>query len=281
MRVHDVGYASFAKSSIARRCLRSSVTSPVFPQTSQFVPSSEHFGHAVSLASMALSAQWWSGHTACRSIRNGSSPYSITSPQPAVSQRNAETADSGLVLGGLIGPHEIVLGRTRTSARRRARDSANRLFRMAAPHLEIPFVDGHADVWRLFDDPVMLANVAEALVAPFRGQVTKIAGVESRGFILGIAAALALRVGFVPIKKAEGLLPGAKASITTMQDSARESAYAASAASSAVERRSRVAGGRLDRDGQPGPRRQVTDRGVRGHPCRCCDGRHRSVSSHS
>ena len=89
---------------------------------------------------------------------------------------------------------------------------------MAAPHLEIPFVDGHADVWRLFDDPVMLANVAEALVAPFRGQVTKIAGVESRGFILGTAAALALRVGFVPIKKAEGLLPGAKATITTMQD---------------------------------------------------------------
>ena len=29
-----VSYASFAKSSIARKCLRSSVTSPVLPQTS-------------------------------------------------------------------------------------------------------------------------------------------------------------------------------------------------------------------------------------------------------
>jgi adenine phosphoribosyltransferase len=89
---------------------------------------------------------------------------------------------------------------------------------VAAPHFEIPFVDGHADVWRLFDDPVLLASVTEALVAPFRGRVTKVAGVESRGFILGAAAALALRVGFVPIKKAEGLLPGPKATITTMED---------------------------------------------------------------
>lgn len=73
------------------------------------------------------------------------------------------------------------------------------------------FVDGHADVWRLFDDPAQLRAIAEALVDPFRGEVTKAAGIESRGFILGTAAALELGVGFVPVRKAEGLFPGPKA----------------------------------------------------------------------
>jgi adenine phosphoribosyltransferase len=52
--------------------------------------------------------------------------------------------------------------------------------------------------------------VAEALVEPFHGAVTKVAGVESRGFILGTSAALALGVGFVPVRKAAGLFPGPK-----------------------------------------------------------------------
>jgi adenine phosphoribosyltransferase len=77
--------------------------------------------------------------------------------------------------------------------------------------VEINFVGGHADVWRLFDDGLVLREIAEALVAPFRGEITKVAGVESRGFILGTAAALALSVGFVPIRKEWGLFPGPKA----------------------------------------------------------------------
>ena len=39
--------------------------------------------------------------------------------------------------------------------------------------IRIAFVDGHADVWRLFDDPAQLRNIAEALVEPFRGDVTR------------------------------------------------------------------------------------------------------------
>ncbi len=78
--------------------------------------------------------------------------------------------------------------------------------------LDTPFVGGHADVWRWFDDAARLRAIADALVAPFRGDVTKVAGIESRGFILGTAAALALGVGFVPIRKAEGLFPGPKVS---------------------------------------------------------------------
>jgi adenine phosphoribosyltransferase len=84
--------------------------------------------------------------------------------------------------------------------------------------VEINFVDGHADVWRLFDDPERLREIAEALVEPFRGEATKVAGIESRGFIVGTAAALALGVGFVPIRKPDGLFPGPKATAEANQD---------------------------------------------------------------
>ena len=49
--------------------------------------------------------------------------------------------------------------------------------------------------------------VVDRLQAAYRGQsIDKIAAIESRGFILGAALAYALRVGFVPIRKA-GKLP--------------------------------------------------------------------------
>lgn len=41
-------------------------------------------------------------------------------------------------------------------------------------------------------------------------------GIESRGFLLGAAAALDLGVGFVAVRKADGLLPGPK--VTTTAD---------------------------------------------------------------
>jgi adenine phosphoribosyltransferase len=80
-----------------------------------------------------------------------------------------------------------------------------------SPRWSITWIDGHADVWRLFHEPSQLREITEALVAPFRGQVTKVAGIESRGFILGTAASLLLDVGFVPIRKGDGLFPGPKA----------------------------------------------------------------------
>lgn len=82
----------------------------------------------------------------------------------------------------------------------------------------IPFVGGHADVWRLFDDAALLERIADALVAPYRGAATKVAGIEARGFILGTAAALRLGVGLVPIRKADGLFPGAKATAAAGTD---------------------------------------------------------------
>jgi adenine phosphoribosyltransferase len=63
-----------------------------------------------------------------------------------------------------------------------------------------------------------LRSIATALVAPFRDTATKIAGIESRGFILGAACALELDVGFVPIRKGAGLFPGPKVVVETAAD---------------------------------------------------------------
>lgn len=73
------------------------------------------------------------------------------------------------------------------------------------------WIGGHADVWAIFRDAKALAAVVAALVEPFRDeQITAVCGIESRGFLLGGAAAVELGVGFVPIRKGEGLFPGDK-----------------------------------------------------------------------
>jgi adenine phosphoribosyltransferase len=74
----------------------------------------------------------------------------------------------------------------------------------------ITFPDGHADVWPLFYDPVLFNRVVDALAAPLRHDVSKIAGIEARGFLLGAAVAAQLGVGFVAIRKQGGLYPGPK-----------------------------------------------------------------------
>jgi adenine phosphoribosyltransferase len=70
-----------------------------------------------------------------------------------------------------------------------------------------------------FADGVFLRQAAEALAAPFKvTRVAKVAGVEARGFILGTAVALDLRVGFVPIRKRGAIHPGAKAEVRAAAD---------------------------------------------------------------
>lgn len=70
---------------------------------------------------------------------------------------------------------------------------------------------GHADIWRVFADAEALQLVVGGLVAPWRqAGVTRVVGVESRGFLLGGACSTALGVGFVAIRKDGGLLPGPK-----------------------------------------------------------------------
>ncbi|MGW0418593.1 phosphoribosyltransferase [Streptomyces sp. NPDC003015] len=64
------------------------------------------------------------------------------------------------------------------------------------------WLGGHADVWAVFRD----------------AGITAVCGVESRGFLLGAAVAVELGVGFVPVRKGEGLFPGRKSERTTAPD---------------------------------------------------------------
>lgn len=69
----------------------------------------------------------------------------------------------------------------------------------------------HADPWPIFADPTAFSSVIDGLAEPFADDgVTAVVGVESRGFLLGGAVALRLGVGFVPVRKREGLFPGDK-----------------------------------------------------------------------
>ena len=64
------------------------------------------------------------------------------------------------------------------------------------------------DITTLLRDPEGFREVIAALAAPFKDQaVDLVVGIESRGFILGGAVAVALGAGFVPVRK-PGKLPG-------------------------------------------------------------------------
>ncbi len=64
------------------------------------------------------------------------------------------------------------------------------------------------DFTPLLADPVALRAVVDDAAARYDGRVELIAGIEARGFMIGTACALALGVGFVPIRK-KGKLPAA------------------------------------------------------------------------
>ena len=79
--------------------------------------------------------------------------------------------------------------------------------------------DGHADVWRAFDDGPTFAAIVEGLSSPWQDSgITKVVGVESRGFLLGGAVAIRLGVGFTAVRKDGALFPGAKTYVETAAD---------------------------------------------------------------
>jgi adenine phosphoribosyltransferase len=64
------------------------------------------------------------------------------------------------------------------------------------------------DITTLIENPEGFRQSVEELAAAHRGLgVTHVAGIEARGFIFGAGVAIALGVGFVPIRK-KGKLPG-------------------------------------------------------------------------
>ncbi len=71
------------------------------------------------------------------------------------------------------------------------------------PHQGIMF----RDITTLLKDPVGLRSTIDQIVKRYKGQsVSKVVGIESRGFIIGAPVAYQLGVGFVPIRK-KGKLP--------------------------------------------------------------------------
>lgn len=63
------------------------------------------------------------------------------------------------------------------------------------------------DITTLLKDPVGLRATIDGLAHHYSGRtIDKIAGIESRGFIIGAALAYRLGVGFVPVRK-KGKLP--------------------------------------------------------------------------
>jgi adenine phosphoribosyltransferase len=62
------------------------------------------------------------------------------------------------------------------------------------------------DLTPVFADGAALRAITDALAAPFAGRVDAIAGVEARGFVLAAAAAYALGIGVLIIRK-PGKLP--------------------------------------------------------------------------
>jgi adenine phosphoribosyltransferase len=62
------------------------------------------------------------------------------------------------------------------------------------------------DITPLLGDATAFRAATELLAAPFAGPVTKVVGIEARGFILAAPIALALGAGFVPVRK-PGKLP--------------------------------------------------------------------------
>ena len=63
------------------------------------------------------------------------------------------------------------------------------------------------DITPLLGDPASFKTTIEQMCAPFKGQrIDKIAGIESRGFLLATAMAYHLGTGVIPIRK-KGKLP--------------------------------------------------------------------------
>ena len=64
------------------------------------------------------------------------------------------------------------------------------------------------DITTLLKDPVGMRLMIDEIVKRYKGhKVSKVAGIESRGFIIGAPVAYLLGVGFIPIRK-KGKLPG-------------------------------------------------------------------------
>jgi len=76
------------------------------------------------------------------------------------------------------------------------------------PDFPIPGIQ-FKDVTTLFKDAAILQEIVEGLYDIYKNKgITKVVGIESRGFIIGPLLAVRLNAGFIPIRK-PGKLPAA------------------------------------------------------------------------
>jgi adenine phosphoribosyltransferase len=81
------------------------------------------------------------------------------------------------------------------------------------------WVDGHADLSRVFRSADVLGVVGAALVTPFHDvAVTVVASPEARGFVLGALVARELGTGLVLVRKQGSHHPGASVQVQTAPD---------------------------------------------------------------
>ena len=81
------------------------------------------------------------------------------------------------------------------------------------PNFPIPGIQ-FKDVSTLYKNPECLKELLDELVRLYADKgITKVVGIESRGFVMGAALAVKLNAGFVPIRK-PGKLPAATISET-------------------------------------------------------------------
>jgi adenine phosphoribosyltransferase len=81
------------------------------------------------------------------------------------------------------------------------------------------WVDGHADLSRVFGSADVLSVVGAALAAPFAAAaVTVVASPEARGFVLGALVARELETGLVLVRKQGSHHPGASLQVQTAPD---------------------------------------------------------------
>jgi adenine phosphoribosyltransferase len=105
---------------------------------------------------------------------------------------------------------------------------------------QIAEVEGHADIWRIFLDGDLLIRTVEAMAEPYKAEgITKVIGIESRGFLLGGAVAVQLDAGFAPVRKG-GHLPGAKLRQRSGRPDYRGNTHDLQVQASALSRRDRV-----------------------------------------
>jgi len=64
---------------------------------------------------------------------------------------------------------------------------------------------GRYDLLPIFMDTALFADIVEFLSAPYAGRVDYIAAPEAIGWILGTGVARELKVGFIPLRKADKL----------------------------------------------------------------------------